>query len=153
MHSLTDEQGLQKAYDNMNNRSHYDESTKTLFIAGTNPLDPHDLYADAQLLMKRPLENTQRYKSMSELIELYNPDTLVGHSLSSAMIIEYVEKSPNIAAVRVYGSPIVSGSKPSRNITRYKHPLDLIAYADQGAKTVLNKKSYNPHSFKGFKTL
>jgi hypothetical protein len=92
------------------------------------------------------IKQTPRYKSMVQLVNIYKPKTLVGHSLSGYMIQQYKKDNPNITS-RVYGSPIVDFSM-KKSQDRFAHYLDPIASFD----TSVQRRGFklNPHSIYGY---
>lgn len=84
---------------------------------------------------------------MKQLIELYQPATLVGHSLSAYMIDVYKQSNPNIN-IRGYGAPkITSPFRTSQ--TRKSHWGDPVSILDFSSKHNMSP-SFNPHSYRGF---
>lgn len=140
-----DEQGLKQAYEDVNHH-YYDDKTETLYISGTNPLDYKDIYADVNIPFGT-LSTTDRYKQMVQLIDLYNPKQLVGHSLGASEVLEYQKYNPQIKT-RTYAAPVVSlfGGTAS---DRYKHGWDPVALFDRNAISTTSK-SWNPHTFSGY---
>lgn len=84
---------------------------------------------------------------MEQLIELYNPKQLVGHSLGASEVLEYQKYNPLIKT-RTYAAPIISMSGGTAS-DRYKHSWDPIALLDRKAITTPSR-SWNPHSFTGY---
>jgi len=142
---MTDEQGLSHAYNDPNH-IHWDESTKTLFVAGTDPTNVHDLYADLQIPFGN-LKNTDKYKQVQEIVDLYKPIRLVGHSLGAATILELNKRHGSIYETTTYGSPTISAPW-EQGANRYSRLGDPISMFDFGAHHSL-PSNYNPHSYGG----
>jgi len=143
---MTDEQGLNHAYNDPNG-VHYDETSKTLFVAGTDIINrPSDLYADLQIPIGN-LANTQRYKQVQEIVNLYKPVNLTGHSLGSAVILQLNKEHGNIYRTKTYGSPTISAPW-EKGANRYARIGDLISAFDTAAHHSL-PSSFNPHSYSG----
>lgn len=81
-------------------------------------------------------------------MSLYRPRTLVGHSLSGAIvnhILHTYNKLPNriLYTGRVYNSPIVSNAP---GLTSYRKIGDLISLTNRQAE-ILPYTGINPHSY------
>jgi len=109
-------------------------------------LDYKDIYADLQIPFGN-LSSTDRYKQMEQLIQIYNPKTLVGHSLSGNEVLEYQKYNPQIQ-VRTYGAPVISLMNDSTN-NRFRHNWDPISIFDRSAQSSASS-TWNPHSYTGF---
>lgn len=138
-----DEMFLSRAYDDVNHH-YYDDKTETLYISGTNPFDYKDIQADINIPFGT-LSTTDRYKQMEQLIQLYNPKHLVGHSLGGSEVLEYQKYNPQIS-VRTYGAPVMSITPGER----YRHNWDPISMLDWGAQSS-SSSGWNPHSYSGFR--
>ena len=140
----TIEQGFNKAYGNHNNQYYYDSSNGSLFIAGTDPFDVRDLVTDVKIPLGL-LHTTDRYKKAEQLLKLYKPAKLYGHSLGGAIVGVLGNKYK--IPYETYGSPDIS--LPWQKVTnRHRHPGDPISILDMGATS--ERYSLNPHSYTGF---
>jgi len=92
------------------------------------------------------LSLTPRYKQAEQLIKLYNPKTLVGHSLAGR-IFNDIGKINKLLNVRTYGAPIISAPWSS-STNRQSHYGDPIALFDLGARR--EGLMTNPHSYHGY---
>jgi hypothetical protein len=93
------------------------------------------------------LSLTPRYKQAEQLINLYNPKNLVGHSLAGRIFNDIGETNKSLN-VRTYGAPILSMPWSSSS-NRQSHYGDPIALFDLGAHR--EGLMGNPHSYHGYK--
>jgi len=94
------------------------------------------------------LENTHRYQSLKQMIEIYKPHHVVTHSLGSSLGYEYLRHNPEAFTIKAYGSPVVDFN-PFHQTDRKAHWLDPVAAMDWGA-TRSWASSFNTHSYQGF---
>ena len=154
---LSDTEGLNKAYTN--GQGFFIDGNK-LYVAGTfgkkkikSNID--DILSDIGL----PLNLTrysERYKDVSEVLENnMNLDTVISHSLGSAISSEYIKNNPNkeIKHLTTYGAPFVSwSSKNNDSYTNFRSSGDVVSILDRGSiQTRTN--TYNPlvnHQYTNF---
>ena len=150
---LTDEQGLQRAY-NANNRLYLQGDT--LYIAGTtwrNPYTGNLSLQDAWDDLKIPFGLTrfaERYKTADEVMKAHlDIERVVGHSLGGSTALE-LQKRYDVKTT-TYGAPVwdltsALGSQTNQPVERYRHPLDPISFFDGGAKSKMTL-NLNPHTY------
>lgn len=138
---MSDTTGLDRAYANVN-RVHFDDNTKTLYLSGTDPTNPTDLYADATIPFG-VLHTTDRYAQLEQLTNIYKPDVIVGHSLGGALALEYQRHHPAVD-VRTYNAPVLN-LLPDGSRNRFSHYFDPISMFDNAASRSF---SFSPHSYK-----
>ena len=98
---LKDSKGLEKAYKDVNNVYFNDG---VLYVSGTHLNKIDDIVADMNI-PSQTLSNTKRYEQLEQLIDLYKPNTLVGHSLGGSLVLEFQRRNPYVE-VRTYGAPV-----------------------------------------------
>ena len=128
---LSDEEGLSKAYDQPNKI--YINNHK-MYIAGTS--NWQDVWDD----LKIPFHLTrysQRYEDAEKLLNEHpEVDSLISHSLGSAVALKLNKNYPNKYDTTTYGSPTVDFS--DKKGKRFRHPLDPISALDFGTYNVLS---------------
>ena len=146
---MTDAEGLNKAYSAPN--SIFIDGNK-MYISGTHT--GRDVF-DWKLLPLGLTKYSERY-GQAEAALKDNPqiDTVIGHSLGSAVGAELNKRNNNKFETYFYGSPFVdfSFSRDPKN-HRYRHPKDIVSMFDTGAINEDSKDMYqfiNPHSYEGF---
>jgi hypothetical protein len=141
-YKYTVDEGLKRAYKNINNHF-YDDENKVLYIAGTHSAE--DVLTDATIPLNM-LEFTPRYKQTEQLYKLYQPDVIVGHSLSGMIAKKLNEKYG--VPYRSYGGPIIGIGK--KDINRRRHFGDPISILDRKA-LIIGGIMDNPHSYQGYR--
>lgn len=146
---MSDEEGLSKAYNSPN--SVFIDGNR-MYIAGTHNF--RDVVDDLKIPF-HDVQNTMRYKEATALLNISpQVDTIIGHSLGSAVGAEINKTNNNKYNTRFYGSPFIdfSFSRDPKN-QRYRHPGDIISMFDTGALNEESNTTYNlinPHSFSGY---
>jgi len=107
-------------------------------------MDPKDLYADINIPFGT-LAYTDRYQEMVQMIDLYKPTRLVGHSLSGSEILEYQKRHPNMD-VKTYGAPVLDLNFMKISKNRLSNYFDPISMFDWSAKKQFSR-NINPHSY------
>lgn len=137
--NITDEQGLNKAYSDVNNIF---VNGDTMYISGTHSAS--DAFTDLTIPFHL-LGLTHRYKQAEQVLKLYpEVKNVVGHSLGGSLTIELVKNNSTLKG-KVYGSPNIF---PHKNITYYRHRFDPVSTLNQKAYT--NTVWGNPHSYTGY---
>ena len=136
------DEGLNKAYNNINNHF-YDSENKVLYIAGTKSFD--DVMTDMTIPLNM-LEFTPRYTQAEQLYKLYEPNVIVGHSLSGLIAKKLNDKYG--VAYRSYGAPIIGFG--DKQYERRRHIGDPISIFDKKAR-IIGGVMDNPHSYKGYR--
>lgn len=143
---MTDEQGLDKAYTNVNNIY---VNRNIMYVSGTHSLADVKIWPQIPL---RNIKNTERYIQAKKIMDMYpEVDTLVGHSLGSVISREITLDNKNkIKAARLYGSPnLMRGDK---RIEYYRHVGDPFSLSNKILRIQKVNSMYlgNPHSYGGF---
>jgi hypothetical protein len=133
--SLTDADGLQKAYSQDNGV--WTEGN-TMYVAGTK--SAQDVWDDVKI----PFGLTswsQRYKDAERTVNaMPQVKRVVGHSLGGAVALELQKNKGKEATT--YGAPVFSAAGGDR----HRQLGDPVAMFDFGAHTTL-PKSLNPHAY------
>ena len=118
---LSDEEGLNRAYDSPNRFYHY---RNKLFIAGN--IDPVDFYDD----LKLPMDNTLKLTKRGRDVEAYYKnhmaeiDTIIGHSEGGSVSLALEDKYRHdkidlpgigIKQVKTFSAPVVAGNIGGNN--------------------------------------
>lgn len=148
---ISDNEGLSKAYDSPN--SIFIDGNR-MYIAGTKNM--RDVWDDvSKIPFWGDVRNSERYQQATDALN-DNPqvDTIISHSLGSAVAAEINKNNNNKYNTRMYGSPFIdfSFSRDPKN-QRYRHPGDIISMFDTGAVNEENNSTsnlINPHSYSGF---
>lgn len=94
------------------------------------------------------LHHTPRYKQSLDILKQNSQiNTIVSHSLGSAIMTKIIEDNPRKYKGRGYGSPTVF---PHRDITYYRHYGDPFSMYNIDSKQS-SSNGFNPHSYSGFK--
>lgn len=142
---LTDVEGLDKSYQDVNNVHVHN---KTLFISGTHSLK--DVETDLSIPLRR-VKHTKRYAQVEQILSLYpRVDTIVGHSLGSAIGGEITRENPRIKQARLYGSPTLSKHDKIEYFRHYGDPWSISNKLMSSPNE--NFRFGDPHSYRGFKT-
>jgi len=125
-----------------------------LYIAGTSSL--RDVYDDITKIPFKLTRYSQRYQDAEKLLRK-NPDinTIIGHSLGSAVTLELNKNYKNKFTTRNYSSPVFdlfkNNSVNDKNL-RFKTNNDLVSIFDRNAINI-KKPSINPlslHSYENY---
>ena len=133
--------------------THYDPSTKTLYVKGS--VTPTDWVDDAMYIPSDATESTERYQQAMEAYKDLKSqgkdvDRVVGHSLGGAVALT-MQKNLKIPDSRTFGAPVMDFNAFGHN-ERYRHPTDFVSIMDRGA-TWGPWSGVNPlssHSYRGF---
>jgi len=137
-----DKHGLDKAYQDVNH-IYYDRKYNTLFISGTN--STNDLITDLSIPLNQ-LENTQRYRQALQLVNLYDPRTIVGHSLGASItntLLNHFNKNYIKYQGRGYASPIVLNAPGMKTYRKIGDPISIL----NRQANILPSTGINPHSY------
>ncbi len=170
LRSISDKQGLERAYKNNDNNIYVEGDT--MYVSGTKHADSiidtvldhsydniqkniqsgryQDVWDDLKLPFHQTFK-TERYKNVQDELDR-NPNikNVIGHSLGGAVAYEAQARNPKRDLnVTTYSAPLISkpGDKSAKN--RYRNMFDPISILDKSAHTSVNigNDFYNPHSF------
>ena len=147
---ISDSEGLNRAY-NQNDKLYINNNK--LYIAGTSSL--RDVYDDLKIPL-RLTRYSQRYQDAEKVLRNNkNIDTIVGHSLGSAVSLELNKNYNDKFTTRTYSAPVFdlfkNNSVNDKNL-RFKTNNDLISIFDNNAINI-SKPSINPlslHSYNNY---
>jgi len=121
------------------------QKNKVIFISnGTNPTNARDLYTDVFGIGLGRLSSTDRYKEAERAYEKAKqkykdvPVTLVGHSLSGAIVNDIVKPSDRAIIYNSANSPF---TKKKENVYSYRTAGDPFSAFDLQARTLANAAS------------
>lgn len=138
--TITDTQGLDRAYENRNYYIHGD----TLYIAGTNSW--RDVFDD---ITKIPfwgnLKDSERYQQAEKALK-ENPQIkhVIGHSLGGSVALELEKTFPKqIETSRTYGAPVLDLTQHEMDpsVSRFRNMFDPVSIFDNAANVSVN---FNP---------
>jgi pimeloyl-ACP methyl ester carboxylesterase len=142
--TITDTQGLDKAYENRNYFIH----GNTLYIAGANSW--RDVWDDiSKVPFYGDLKQSERYKEAEKALK-QNPQIkhVIGHSLGGSVALELEKNFPKqIESSRTYGAPVLDLTEHEMDprVQRYRNMLDPVAVFDNAANVSVN---FNPFASK-----
>lgn len=127
---------------------------RVMFISGThrNEMNPaSDYYTDFRLALGQ-LPTTARFRQAEQMLHLYNPEVLVGHSLGSSIAKElhnrYAYKPGyNLRRSRYYNPPFTPFTRLGRGEISMAHRLDPVGVLDTVSQRSFHLGS--PHSYRG----
>ncbi len=168
LRSISDRQGLERAYKNNDNNIYVEGDT--MYVSGTKHADSiidtvldhsydniqknvqsgryQDVWDDLKLPFHKTFK-TERYKNVQDELDR-NPNirNITAHSLGGAVAYEAQARNPKrYLNITTYSAPLIStpGDQSAKN--RYRNMFDPVAMLDGGAKTSVNisQDFYNPH--------
>ena len=140
--TMSDADGLSKAYESPNKIF---INNNKMYIAGTSNLQ--DVWDD----LKIPFHLTRyskRYEDADKVLREHpEVDSLIGHSLGGAVVLELNKNNNEKFDTTTYGAPVFQTDDKNKG-KRYRHTLDPISMFDQGSNTIpLNIEDLlNPYS-------
>ena len=143
--TITDTQGLDKAYQNTNYFIH----GNTLYIAGTNSwLDVFDDITKVPFYGN--LKQSERYQQAEKALK-ENPQIkhAIGPSLGGSVALELEKNFPKqIQTSRTYGAPVLDLTEHEMDprVQRYKYMFHPVAVFDNAANVSVNSKTLT-HSY------
>ncbi len=138
--TITDTQGLDRAYENRNFYIHGD----TLYIAGTNSW--RDVFDDiTKIPFWGDLKESERYKETEKALK-ENPQIkhVIGQSLGGSVALELEKNFPKqIETSRTYGAPVLDLTEHEMGprVQRFRNLFDGISVFDNAANVSIN---FNP---------
>lgn len=126
--------GLDAAYHSKSG-VHYDKKNGVVFVAGTRLNNPGDILADITEVPTSQTRNNPRYKKIQKYVD-EGATTLVGHSLGSAVVGQYMADHPDdqhlIAHVFDWPSfHLVQHDKRIRDKTHWGDPISALDFTAQ----------------------
>ena len=138
--TITDTQGLDRAYENRNYYIH----GNTLFIAGTNSW--RDVFDDiTKVPFYGDLKQSERYQQAEKALK-ENPQIkhVIGHSLGGSVALELEKNySKQIETSRTYGAPVLDLTEHEMNpaVARFRNMFDPVSIFDNAANVSVD---FNP---------
>jgi len=127
---LSDEEGLNKAYDSVNG-IHVEDGT--MYLAGTRTHSPHSSNPLHEWLedIKIPFGQTRTLdRYVDALAVLPNVDRVVGHSMGGSVALQLQNDYPHLVTT-TYGAPVLSATAGDR----HRDLLDPFSALDFGSST------------------
>ena len=142
--TITDTQGLDRAYDNTNYYIHGD----TLYIAGTNSW--RDVFDDiTKVPFYGDLRQSERYQQAEKVLKENKQITrLIGHSLGGSVALQLEKDYDQVQFTRTYGAPVLDMTEHEMDpkVERYRNLLDPISVFDNAANISIDFNPFDSYS-------